>query len=173
MNWAEFAAEAPELAALGEERIRSKRVALLGTISGDGTPRISPLEVLFVDGELMLGMMWQSRKALDLVRDPRCLLHNAVSHHDGSDGEFKLSARAIDVPDGELRERYGVAAEEHFDWRPPEPYHLFRLEIERVAFVEIKDTKQHVTRWRPGRPAETIVREFSGSGYVDPPAVSR
>lgn len=156
------------MAALGEERIRSKRVALLGTISRDGTPRISPLEPLFVDGELLLGMMWQSRKALDLLRDPRCLLHTAISDHDGTEGEFKLSARALDVPEGGLRAGYGDAAQAQFEWRPPEPYHLFRLDIERASFVEIKDSKQHVTRWRPGRAAETVVREWTGSGYVDP-----
>jgi hypothetical protein len=44
---------------------------LLGTIRADGWARISPCEAYLVDGDLMLGMMWRSRKALDLLRDPR------------------------------------------------------------------------------------------------------
>src|SRR5207302_10514377 len=71
MNWAEFSAAAPELAEFGRERIESTRMVTLGTIRGDGWPRVSPCEAYIVERDLLLGMMWRSKKALDLLRDPR------------------------------------------------------------------------------------------------------
>jgi hypothetical protein len=65
VNWQAFAAAAPELAHLGGRRLAASRLVLLGTLRADGSPRISPVEPYEVDGELLLGMMWQSRKALD------------------------------------------------------------------------------------------------------------
>ncbi len=81
---------------------------LLGSLRRDGSPRISPVEPLIVDGELELGMMWQSKKALDLLRDPRCHVHTVVTDRNGTEGEFKLWGRARDLELAE-RERYCVA----------------------------------------------------------------
>src|ERR671934_2897005 len=105
MRWDEFAAESPGLAALGEERLRARELCLVGTLRRNGFPRISPVEPEFVDGELMLGMMWRSPKALDLVRDPRCVVHSVVSDRQGTEGDFKLYARAVDVQDASRRGR--------------------------------------------------------------------
>ncbi len=88
MNWAEFAREAPELARLGEQRFRQSGLVLVGTIRRDGAPRISPVEPLIADGQLYLGMMWQSRKALDLLRDPRCLVQSTVRDREDTAGEL-------------------------------------------------------------------------------------
>ena len=68
-------------------------LVLLGTLRKNGWPRISPVEAYITDGHLYLGMMWQSRKALDLLRDPRCTVHSVVSKPDGSEGEFKVYGR--------------------------------------------------------------------------------
>lgn len=108
MNWDEFAKAAPELAVLGLERFEKTGVCLIGTLRKDGSPRISPIEPFIVRGELMLGMMWQSRKALDVVRDPRIVVHSAVSNRDGAEGDFKLYGRVRDVPDPALREAYAT-----------------------------------------------------------------
>ena len=78
MDWEEFKRADPELAALGEERIEATGLVLLGTLRKNGFPRISPVEPLLTMGRLYLGMMWQSRKALDLLRDPRCTVHSTV-----------------------------------------------------------------------------------------------
>jgi len=40
-SWGEFA-EAPELAAFGEERFRAVRLAYLATVRADGSPRVHP-----------------------------------------------------------------------------------------------------------------------------------
>ena len=43
MNWDQFAARAPELAALAQERFEKSGVCLIGTLRRDGSPRISPM----------------------------------------------------------------------------------------------------------------------------------
>jgi len=166
LNWAEFAEAAPELAGLGRERFEKNDLLLLGSTRRDGSPRISPVEFLFLDGDLMLGMMWQSKKALDLLRDPRCLIHSVVSNKDGQEGEFKLRGRAVDVQDPDVRERNGEAAFEKTGWRPPEPYHLFSIDIESASFVQYSgEGHQTVKRWRAGGPVRERVRRWTGSGY--------
>ena len=74
MNWEDFRRSDPELAALGEERFDATGLIMIGTIRKNGWPRISAVEPLIFEGKLYLGMMWQSLKALDLLRDPRCSL---------------------------------------------------------------------------------------------------
>src|ERR671928_1057055 len=118
MRWDEFAAAAPELARLGEERLRGRELCLVGTLRRNGYPRISPVEPEFVDGELMLGMMWRSPKALDLMRDPRCVVHSVVSDRTGVEGDFKLYGRAVDVRDPQRRARYRAAVKGPIDWEP-------------------------------------------------------
>jgi len=165
VNWSSFASAAPELARLALERFDAAGLVLVGTIRKDGTPRISPVEPLIADGELYLGMMWQSKKALDLVRDPRCVVHSVVSKADASEGEFKLWGRARDVADPEERERCADAYFAKISWRPSEPYHLFAVDIESVWWIKSSGEEQLVIRWRPGRAAETSVRTWAGSGY--------
>jgi hypothetical protein len=62
--------ETPELAALARGFLDAHVHKTLATLRRDGSPRISGTEVVFADGELWLGSMWRSLKALDLLRDP-------------------------------------------------------------------------------------------------------
>ena len=149
MRWAEFERAAPDLAALGRERFARAGIVLVGTIRKDGTPRISPVEFYVVEGELMLGMMWRSFKARDLLRDPRCVVHSVVTSRAGDEGEFKLRGRAVDVRDSALRTAYGDATEAEIDWRPTEPFHLFSVDVDEAAFVIYEHDEQRTTRWRP------------------------
>lgn len=145
-SWAEFQRAAPELAAKGEERFDRTGLILLGTIRADGRPRISPVEPVVTDGRLYLGMMWQSRKALDLLRDPRCLVHNTVTDREGSDGEFKVYGRALPIDDADDRERYCQALFAKIDWRPEgEEWHLFAIEVDEVVFQQFGEGAGHVT----------------------------
>ncbi len=147
MIWREFAQAAPEMARLGEERFDRTGVVLVGTVRKDGSPRISPVEPLITQGQLFLGMMWRSTKALDLLRDPRCVVHSTISNRDGSEGEFKLRGRAVDVRDPGMRERYSEALYEKIEWRPEEPYHLFSVDVESAAFIAYEDEEQSLKRW--------------------------
>lgn len=114
---------------------------MLATIRKDGIPRISPIGLGFIGEELFLGMMPQTVKALDLLRDPRCSICNVVTHHkDGEHGEFKLYGHAVDMQDKSVRKRYGDWCEEvSGGWRPDEPYHLFTFDIRFATLVVGRD----------------------------------
>ena len=86
MNWDEFQKEATELAPFGRERLERSGLVMVGTLRKDGWPRISAVEPLITDGQLYLGMMWRSRKVLDLLRDPRCTLHSTITDREASEG---------------------------------------------------------------------------------------
>jgi hypothetical protein len=151
MRWDEFAAACPELAQLGEERLRTRELCLVGTLRRNGWPRISPVEPDFAAGELMLGMMWRSPKAFDLLRDPRLVVHSVVSSRMGTDGDFKLYGRAVDVHESERREAYRAAIKARLDWAPDEPhYHLFAVDIESAGFVVFGDERYGLA-WDPER----------------------
>jgi hypothetical protein len=156
VTWAEFTAEAPALSALGTELFERTGLALVGTSRKDGSPRISPCEPYFIGGDVYLGMMWQSRKALDLVRDPRCVVHSTVSDKAGTEGEFKLYGVVRDVPEPARRTAYADVLEQQINWRPPEPFHLFTLDITEVGYCKFGGGKQVIRRWRPGGPEAPI-----------------
>src|SRR5207249_3618148 len=44
MMWSDFAVAAPELAAIGQQRIEATGLVVIGTLRRDGSPRISPVE---------------------------------------------------------------------------------------------------------------------------------
>ena len=150
MRWTEFAAACPELAEIGERRLLGPGVALLGTLRADGSPRISPCEVFIVDGDLMLGMMWRSRKALDLLRDPRIVVHSAVMNRDGKEGDVKVHGQIVDVTEPARRTAYADHLEQNIDWRPSDPFHLFALDVERVGYSVFGDDP-HALAWDPER----------------------
>ena len=89
-----------------------------------------------------MGMMWRSKKALDLLRDSRCTIHSATSNRNGSQGDFKVSGRAVEVNDLEERRLYCDASYERIDWKPEEPeFHLFSIDVDSAALIEFKDEK--------------------------------
>ena len=150
MRWDEFAATCPEIAEIARDRFASDQLAMLGTVRSDGWPRISPCEVDFGAGHLFLGMMWQSKKALDLMRDSRINVHSVTCNREGTDGDVKLYGRAVEVTDVSLRTAFQDAIRARIDWAPAEPsYHLFSVEIDRAAYVVFRGAEQHVAAWDP------------------------
>ena len=151
MRWDEFVEACPELASLGEERLRRQELCMLGTLRRNGFPRISPCEPEFASGHLLLGMMWQSPKARDLLRDPRCVVHSCTTNRMGAEGDFKLYGRAQDVQDEELRAAYRAAIKARIDWEPDEPnYHLFAIDVDSAGFL-IFGEERYGLAWEPGR----------------------
>lgn len=151
MRWEDLERQAPRLASVSHDRLLAPGVVLVVTIRRDGAPRLSPVEPLILDGDLWLSMMWQSRKATDLLRDDRTLVHSITTTRDGNEGEVKMRGRAIAIDDRDTRARYCDAVAV-LGWRPQEPYfHLFRVEIADVTFIRYGVTgDQHVARWPPG-----------------------
>lgn len=128
---------------------------MLGTIRADGSPRISPCEAYIVDGDLMLGMMWQSKKALDLLRDPRLTVVTPQADREPPFGDLKLYGRAIDVREPERRRALEDAQEAAINWRPTEPYHLFAIDIESAGFISFGKDKRLLV-WSPGEGVKEL-----------------
>ncbi len=148
LSWQNFQQEEPNLASLGEETFERTGMVMLGTLRKDGSPRISPVEVLFTEGQLYLGMMWRSQKALDLLWDPRCTVHSATSNRDGSQGDFKVFGKAVEVNDLEARSRFSNAVFEKIGFKPEEPeFHLFSIDVESAALIEFRDEKMTHKFW--------------------------
>jgi Pyridoxamine 5'-phosphate oxidase len=97
LSWRDLEPAAPEIARLGMARLNSARMALLGTLRRDGSPRISPIEPYLADGQLLIGAMSWSAKASDLQRDPRYVLHSVVTGPDSGEGELKLYGSAVEA----------------------------------------------------------------------------
>jgi hypothetical protein len=142
MRWAEFAVACPVIAELAEQRFRADQLVLVGSIRPDGSPRISPNEVDVAEGRLMLGMMWRSHKARDLLRDPRITVHSVPSDKDNPGGDVKLYGLAVDERDPEVRDAYRAAILARIDWAPDEPhFHLFSLDVRRAGFIRFGDSR--------------------------------
>ena len=155
MRWREFAAAAPELAAFASERMRETGILILGTNRADGWPRISPCEAYVADGELMLGMMWRSKKALDLLRDPRLSLATPQTHHDAPYPDLKLYGRATEVHERSRKQALEDTQYAAINWRPSEPYHAFTVDIERAGFISFgKDHR--MMRWSASSGLEIL-----------------
>jgi hypothetical protein len=155
MRWEAFTESAPELATLGMDGFREQNLCLVGTLRSDGWPRISANEVYFVEGELMLGMMPNSLKSRDLVRDPRITVMTPQCDREAKRGDFKIYGRVTDVADPHLRQRYSDTIFAAIDWRPTEPYPLFAVHIERAGYISFGEQRQ-LLRWSPERGVEKL-----------------
>ena len=128
--------QAPELTALARGFLDAFKHKTLATVRRDGSPRISGTELEIADGELWLGSMWRSVKALDLLRDPRFALHSGSPDPDaGWRGDAKLAGRAVDVT-----AEGGTS-------------HRFRLDVTELVVVHLGDPADHIVieAWHEGR----------------------
>ena len=170
MRWADLEARQPRLAELGHRRLVEPGVVLVATIRTDGTPRISPVEPLIMDGELWLSMMLGSAKAKDLLRDERILVHGIVTSRDGADGEFKVRGRARPETSPTIEARYAQRVASDLGWQPePGHFHLFGVQIDAVTYLRYDDGDQYLTMWPPGR--ETVRRRTTATSVGDPEPV--
>ena len=141
-SWAEVEREAPELARQARGYFDRHTHKLLATVRRDGSPRISGIETTFADGELWLGMMWRSVKALDLLRDPRFALHSGSDDPPEWEGDAKVAGLAEEVgaEDGQS--------------------HRFRCEISELVVVRLNEARDRlvIESWHPGRGVERHAR---------------
>ena len=146
-SWGDVEAEAPELAGRARGFLDAHVHKTLATLRRDGSPRISGTEIDFADGQLWLGSMWRSLKALDLRRDPRFALHSGSADPPGWTGDAKIAGRAEEVTDPDLK------AEIVVDDAPPGPSHLFRADVIELVVVRLGDPADHlvIETWHAGR----------------------
>jgi hypothetical protein len=147
-RWDAFEHEVPELARAVRARFDAHLHKLLATLRRDGSPRVSGTEVTFRDGELWLGMMPGSRKAIDLRRDPRLALHSASVDPPAEDpsawgGDAKVAGRAVEVDDPALLERLGAG-------EGGGGAHLFRVDLTEVVHTRVGEPADHlvIEVWR-------------------------
>jgi hypothetical protein len=146
-SWSEVEAQAPALAALARDHLDRFTHKTLATLRRDGSPRISGTEIEFTEGELWMGSMWRSLKALDLQRDPRFALHSGSADPPAWTGDAKLAGRVQEITDPErIAAINGPKA-------PPGPSHLFRADIEELVVVHLGEPADHlvIEAWHAGR----------------------
>ena len=146
-SWSSLEAEAPGLVALARNFLDAHTHKTIATLRLDGSPRISGTEILFVDGELWLGSMRHSVKALDLRRDPRFALHSGSVDPPKWTGDAKLAGRVEEVTDLE-RKRAIIGGEASVN-----SSHLFRADITELAIVRLGEPADHlvIETWHAGR----------------------
>jgi hypothetical protein len=143
VSWKDIEAAEPAFAKRVRSTFAIRKHATLATLRRDGSPRISGTDVQFGDdGEIYLGMMPRSVKALDLRRDPRVALHCPTEDtpEDNTSswlGEGKLAGFAVEIPG-------------------PDESHRFRIDITEVVLTAVGTPADHlvIQSWHPGRGLE-------------------
>jgi hypothetical protein len=153
-RWAEVEAEAGPFVARVRPRLDLQKHKTIATLRADGAPRISGIEIMFVDGDLLFGGSYRSRKCLDLQRDPRFALHGpSVDPPEDPttwEGDAKLAGRAVEITDQDQIARImGTLGSAD----PPGPMHLFRADVTEVVLTKVGDPADHlvVESWHEGR----------------------
>ena len=143
-RWAELVSAEPDFAERVRQLLAAQKHLTLATLRRDGSPRISGTELQIDDGDLWLGMMPRSLKALDLRRDPRLALHGpTVDPPAGAEsgwlGDAKVAGQGVEVTKGD-----------------PESGHRFRIDITEVVLTRVGDPPDHlvIESWHPGRGLE-------------------
>ena len=144
-SWRDFAAAEPDLARRVEALLETQKHMTLATLRRDGSPRISGTEAQIVEGELTLGMMPGSLKALDLLRDPRLALHSPTVDPPPDDpgawvGDAKVAGLAVEIVDKEAGDSS----------------HRFRVDITEVVMTTVGSPADHlvIESWHPARGLE-------------------
>jgi hypothetical protein len=148
--WRDFEAAEPAFARRVRALFDAYRHKTIATVRADWSPRISGIEAVFEDGQLVFGSMANARKGADLRRDPRFALHSAtVDPVEGAaaqwPGEAKISGRAI---------ASGPIGEETEGDR-------FHAEIAEVVHTHLNETATMlvIEWWTPTRGIQRIERE--------------
>jgi hypothetical protein len=131
-RWTDFEAAETHLAARVRTVFDSGRHKTMATVRCNGSPRISGIEARFEDGELIIGMMAGSRKAVDVARDGRVALHSPSFDppEDPSSwaGDAKISGHAVLCADREGEE----------------PGTRYRVDIGEVSLVRVGTPADHL-----------------------------
>lgn len=156
-SWADVGRSAPDFAEAVRALFDAHRHKTLATLRQDGSPRISGIEAVFADGELWFGGWADSRKLIDLMRDPRFALHSATSDPDGWPGDAKVAGRAIEVADPAVIS--AVTGGASATW-PPDVHRHFRADLSEVVLIRHGDPPDHlaIDFWLEGRGVRHVER---------------
>jgi hypothetical protein len=172
MQWSEFAACQPALAAIAHDQLIRPGVVLIGTTRRDNSVRISGVEPLIMDGELWLSMIPASTKARDLHRDPRILLHSIITSP-SPQAEIMLRGTVRAQTAREVQRHYAAAVAAHLGWQPvPGEFTLLTVDISDVTYIGHDEANaQHVARWPADE--EYLRRSLTPTSLGPPEPVNR
>jgi hypothetical protein len=141
-SWKEFAAERPDLAAIGWNLLYDGggRIGLgfLATVRDDGGPRVHPICPLLTDDGLYAFIV-PGPKREDLHRDGRYSLHSETFPPPRHDDAFYVTGGAVVVVDGGLRQELTRRFLDERDLATPwdgfEDQDLFELKVDRCLLT--------------------------------------
>ena len=144
-TWTDLEREAATIAAEGRRLLeaRGHGEALLATVRADAEPRIHPISIGIVDGELVAFIIGASPKYRDLAEDGRYALH---SHQDAAaPDELALRGRARLLTDPARR----AAAAAVWSFEPDGTYALFAFDIDSAILGQrgADEWPPRYTRW--------------------------
>ena len=156
-SWQAVTEAAPEFAAAVRARFDARRHKTLATLRRDGSPRISGIETDFVAGYLWLGGMADSRKVVDLLRDPRFALHSGSEDPPAWTGDAKVAGRAVEETDPA---RIAAVLNAAGGGEAPGSARLFRADLSEVVLTRTGDPPDHlaVEWWREGEGLRRVER---------------
>lgn len=156
-RWNDVESAAPELARRVRERFDANLHKTMATLRRDGSPRISGTEVVFADGDVWLGSMPKSMKALDLLRDGHCALHSAPVDEKLSEGDAKLAGVAAEVTDiAEIRRAWPDWEEQ--EHMAPAGAHAFRIDVNEIALTTVEEGQLVISSWTGAGGLRTVRR---------------
>lgn len=131
VSWSEFENQAPDLAHAVKARFAAHPHHILGTLRNSGAPRLNGTEV-YIEDELRIGVMSNSRKLSDLRRDGRAEVHTAPLEDDLKQGDARVG---------------GVFVEE----RPTDEADgfYFKFLVDKVVLTQVADDELVITSWTP------------------------
>lgn len=151
-RWSDFEASAPGLATAVQARFESHLHHVLGTLSADGSPRLSGTEARFHDGQLWLGCMPASVKARDLRRDARFALHSAPIDVEMIEGDAKVCGVVSEVADLVAMTDFMIAIGHGAELEAGTPMEpgiatAFVCDVHAVTLTKVADDHLNVTTW--------------------------
>ena len=154
--WDHFEVQAPELAERIRLRFESHIHAVMATLRRDGSPRLSGMEAPIRDGHLWLGMMPGSRKAADLLRDPRFSLHSSPDTEELTLGDTRIDGLAVAATPVEVD--LFVAGHRMPIDNPHDTMALFTAHISRATLTRVEGQELLIETWTPSDGLQEIRR---------------
>ena len=136
------------------------RTTWLTTINADGSPHVTPVGAIWLDGSFCFQTGAGTRKARNVERDPRCAMSVSVF-----DADVVVEGRAVRVTDPDVLTRAaatwatggwpaepdpsgtGITAPFNAPAQGPPPWHVYRIEP-TSAVVALNDEPGGLTRFR-------------------------
>ncbi|GAA3210828.1 pyridoxamine 5'-phosphate oxidase family protein [Oerskovia jenensis] len=151
VSWKQLVDDAPDLAARVRARFAAAPSHVLATRTLTGSPRVSGTEVGFWEDDAWIGSTSRSGKSMDLLVDPRCVLHSNPGDGSRADGDVKIDGTVRSAPPGDRRRAEVLAA-----GGVEEPFQLFWLDLDRVVLTTVEGDLIRVETWRPGSGVHVV-----------------